>query len=187
MVILASSSPRRRELLANAGIPFRVQTGYVPEVHQPGESPIEFASRLAREKAEAVACKEPGNYVVAADTIVIVEGEILGKPSDAADAARMLRLLSGRKHEVTTAVCIIDPNGARHVAVETTRVFFHVLSEHEIKEYIAGGEPMDKAGAYGIQGLASKWIYRVEGDYFTVMGLPVARVWETLKKAGYGI
>jgi septum formation protein len=108
MIILASSSPRRRELLANAGIPFRVQTGYVPEVHQPGESPAEFASRLAREKAEAVARKEPGEYVLGADTIVIVDGEILGKPQNIEDARRMLRMLSGREHDVTTAICIVD-------------------------------------------------------------------------------
>ena len=185
MIILASSSPRRRELLANAGILFRVQTAYVPEVHQPGESPVAFASRLAREKAEAVARKEPGNYVLGADTIVIVDGEIMGKPRDAADATRMLRLLSGRDHDVTTAICVIDPHDKPHVVAETTRVFFLTLSEIEITDYIASGEPMDKAGAYGIQGLASKWIYRVEGDYFTVMGLPVAKVWETLRSAGY--
>jgi septum formation protein len=185
MIILASSSPRRRELLANAGILFRVQTGYVPEVHKPGESPVAFASRLAREKAEAVARKEPGNYVLGADTIVIIDGEILSKPNDAADATRMLRQLSGRDHDVTTAICVVDPHGKPHVAAETTRVFFQDLSDQEIGDYIASGEPMDKAGAYGIQGLASKWIHRVEGDYFTVMGLPVARVWETLKQAGY--
>jgi septum formation protein len=187
MIILASSSPRRRELLANAGILFRVQTGYVPEVHQPGESPVDFASRLAREKAEAVARKESGNYVLGADTIVIVAGEILGKPKDGSDAARMLRLLSGREHDVTTAICIIAPDGTPHGAVETTRVFFHSLSAAEIADYIAHGEPMDKAGAYAIQGLASKWIYRIEGDYFTVMGLPVAKVWELLRRMGYAL
>jgi septum formation protein len=184
-LILASSSPRRSELLANAGIPFKVCPADVPEIHTPGEQPAEFALRLARDKAQAVAKLHPGSYVLGADTIVIVDNEILGKPKDAADAERMLRLFSGRDHEVTTAVCVITRTGQEVCAVETTRVHFSPISAEEIRAYVANGEPMDRAGAYAIQGIASKWIDRVEGDYFTVMGLPVARVWKMLRAAGF--
>jgi len=187
MLILASSSPRRRELLEAAGIKFVVHAADVPEVHREGEAPVDFAQRLAREKAAVVASAHPGALVLGADTIVVVDGEIFGKPEDAADAARMLRKLSGRDHLVTTAVCLLAPSaGTPDVQAETTRVFFSKLSEKDIADYIATGEPMDKAGAYGIQGHASRWVARIEGDYFTIVGLPVARVWEMLKRAGYG-
>jgi septum formation protein len=186
MFVLASSSPRRRELLRNAGIDFDVRTVDVPEVHTPGETPIDFATRLAIAKAEAVAQHRPQDYVLGADTIVIVDGEILGKPSDASDAARMLRLLSGKSHEVTTAVCLIYPDSSRKqiTASETTRVHMAELTDADISAYIATKEPMDKAGAYAIQGIASRWIDRIEGDYFNVVGLPVARVYEILLKSG---
>ncbi|MCU1286162.1 MAG: maf protein [Acidobacteriales bacterium] len=186
MFVLASSSPRRRELLRNAGIDFEVQTADVPEVHIPGESPLDFATRLAIAKAEAVAQRRPEDFVLGADTIVIVEGEILGKPADADDAARMLRLLSGKCHEVTTAVCLISPNPAtgRNTASETTRVHMAALTDADIAAYIATKEPMDKAGAYGIQGIASRWINRIEGDYFNVVGLPVALVYGMLRRGG---
>jgi len=185
MLILASSSPRRRELLQAAGIEFVVQPADVPEIPGPDESPVDFAKRLAREKAESIGRAHPKDMVLGADTIVIVDGEIFGKPADPEDAARMLRRLSGRDHLVTTAVCLCR-NGVADVHAETTRVFFSTISEAEIAEYIASGHPMDKAGAYGIQGYASRWVYRVEGDYFTIVGLPVARVWGMLERAGYG-
>jgi septum formation protein len=186
MFVLASSSPRRRELLRNAGIEFKVQAADVPEVHVPGETPLDFATRLARAKAEAVAQQRPEDYVLGADTIVIVEGEgeILGKPTDAADAARMLRLLSNKTHEVTTAVCLFPPRSTNKdpiVASETTLVHMSALSDDDIAAYIATGEPMDKAGAYAIQGIASRWITRIEGDYCNVVGLPIALVYRMLR------
>jgi septum formation protein len=184
-LILASSSPRRRELLANAKIAHEVCPAEVPEVHTPGEKPQEFATRLACDKARIVAAARLGNFVLGADTIVVVDDAILGKPSDEADALRMLRMISGRKHVVTTAICVIDPAGQEYIGVENSLVFCAEIPEPEMRAYIANGEPMDKAGAYAIQGMASKWIYRVEGDYFTVMGLPVALLWRTLREAGF--
>jgi septum formation protein len=183
-LILASSSPRRRELLANAGILFEVAAADVPEVHAPGERPVDFASRLAREKARAVARTHPGRAVLGADTIMIVDDEILGKPQSAADAQRMLSLLAGRQHLVSTAVCLRTASGREIAEIETTRVYFSELSQEDIAGYVATGEPMDKAGAYAIQGLASRWVNRIEGDYFTVMGLPVALVWKMLRSEG---
>ena len=189
MFVLASSSPRRRELLCNAGIAFEIQAEEVPEVHTPGEKPIDFALRLACAKADAVARNRPQDFVLGADTIVIVEGEILGKPTDAKDAARMLRLLSNKSHEVTTAVCLACPaisgqHPEKLTAFETTRVHMSALSDEDIAAYIATGEPMDKAGAYAIQGIASRWIDRIEGDYFNVVGLPVALVYGMLRTSG---
>ncbi len=178
--MLASSSPRRRELLGILGIPFTVQHADIDESVRPGESPKAYAARLAREKANTVARAHPGTLVLGADTTVILRDEILGKPMDAADADRMLRALSGKAHEVATAVCLVkDGHAQEHV--ETTHVFMRAIPEHEIEAYIASGEPMDKAGAYAIQGGAAKWIYRIEGDYFNVVGLPLAAVWNLLK------
>jgi septum formation protein len=187
MFVLASSSPRRRELLRNAGIQFEVQSSDVPEVHVSGEKPLEFASRLALAKAGAIAKLRPDDYVLGADTIVIVGREILGKPADADDASRMLRLLSDKVHEVTTAVCLVSPEKQKKepiIASETTRVHMTVVTEEDIAAYIADGEPMDKAGAYAIQGFASRWINRIEGDYFNVVGLPVALVYGMLQRNG---
>jgi septum formation protein len=186
MFVLASSSPRRRELLRNAGIEFKVQSADVPEVHVPGETPLDFATRLACAKAEAVAKQRPEDYVLGADTIVIVEGEILGKPTDAADAARMLRLLSNKTHAVTTAVCLFAPRKEPITASETTLVHMSALSDDDISAYIATGEPMDKAGAYAIQGIASRWITSIEGDYCNVVGLPIALVYRLLKSSFFG-
>ncbi len=186
MLILASASPRRQELLRNAGIEFMVQPADVPEIPQPGEPPQIFAERVARDKARTIHRQRPGDFVLGADTVVIVDKHILNKPEDSQDAARMLRLLSGRSHLVTTAVCLIGPD-SKHgpgefedIRSESTRVFFNSLSEGDIATYIATGEPMDKAGAYGIQGFASRWIPRVEGCYFNVVGLPVALVYRML-------
>jgi len=185
MLILASASPRRQELLRNAGIDFEVQAADIPEVPLPGEFPRDRAERLAREKALAVARQRPDEVVLGADTIVICEGEILGKPRDEADAARMLRLLSGRTHQVTTGVCLVKA-GFEDTRSETTLVTMQALRDAEIAAYVATAEPMDKAGAYAIQGMASRWISRIEGDYFNVVGLPVFLVYRMLREDGMG-
>ena len=194
MIVLASASPRRQELLRNAGIPFTVQPADIDETPLAGESPRDCAERLAREKALAVFQSRPQDYVLGADTIVVVDGAILGKPRDADDAARMLRMLSGRTHAVITGVCVVSPvaSGQRSVASktdlltasETTLVTLCELSDDEIRDYVATGEPMDKAGAYAIQGIASRWIPRIEGDYSNVVGLPVALVYRMLRERG---
>lgn len=192
MLVLASASPRRQELLRNARIPFVAQAADIPEVPGQGEAPRAFAERMAREKAQAVSRHRPGDLVLGADTIVVVDKEILGKPRDAADAARMLRLLSGRDHEVITGVCLVGPElrtenreprtGFESVRAETTRVTMEALTDDDIRTYVATGEPMDKAGAYAIQGRASRWISRIEGDYFNVVGLPMALVYRMLRE-----
>ncbi|MGA2086739.1 MAG: Maf family protein [Terracidiphilus sp.] len=214
MLVLASASPRRRELLAQAGFSFEVHPAHIPEDPNPGEDPVAYVTRVAREKAQAVfrqltgtpessvsgpalyqgttsvvpqtrkregwalAPEEilPGNLtVLAADTTVTLDKAILGKPEDPADAARMLRLLSGRTHRVITGVAVVTATSTE-VAAEVTAVRFLTLSDEEIAAYIATGEPLDKAGAYAIQGRAARWISRIEGDYFNVVGLPIALV-----------
>jgi len=179
MLILASSSPRRRELLTQAGIAFIVDPADIDESHRSGESPIAFTLRLAREKAEAVFARHPTATVLGADTIVVCDAEILGKPVDTNDAARMLHLLSDREHQVITGVAIISPQGTRTQA-DTTTVAMRKISEEEIQNYIATGEPMDKAGAYAIQGGAAPFITHIEGDYTNVVGLPVKLVQQML-------
>jgi septum formation protein len=187
-LVLASASPRRQELLRNAGIAFTVHPADIDESPRDGESPVDCAQRLAREKALAVFRSRPQDCILGADTIVVVDEKILGKPRDAADAACMLRLLSGRTHEVITGVCLVGPAGELstenrelRTAAETTRVTMCELSDGDIGDYIATGEPMDKAGAYAIQGRASRWIPRIEGDYSNVVGLPVALVYRMLR------
>jgi septum formation protein len=222
MLVLASASPRRRELLTQAGFTFQVHPADIPEDPIPNEDPVAYVTRLAREKAqfvfrqlvedsmnplranserlaapqvlgapsfrlfsgERVGCHEPDGaqarlappqVVLGADTTVTLDNAILGKPSDAADAARMLRLLSGRTHRVITGVALVTAESTR-VAAEVTTVEFLELSDRDIAAYIATGEPMDKAGAYAIQGRAARWIPRIEGDYFNVVGLPIALV-----------
>jgi septum formation protein len=203
-LVLASASPRRQELLRAAGIAITVQPTNIPEVPLDKEAPKAFAERLAHEKAWAIFKQRPNDFVLGADTIVVVDGEILGKPANAADAARMLRLLSGRSHEVTTGVCLMGPrpgtgadssgssptSGASSKSEtalgdtrsETTVVTMTAFTDDEIQAYIATGEPMDKAGAYAIQGMASRWIPRIEGDYSNVVGLPVALVYRMLRE-----
>ena len=183
MLVLASASPRRQELLRNAGITFVVQPADIPEDPLPGEAAKDCAERLAREKALAVARQRPHDVVLGADTVVVVDGQLLGKPSDAADAARMLRMLSGREHQVITGVCLVV-SGQPSVASETTLVTVSEIADKEIADYVANGEPMDKAGAYAIQGIASRWIPCIEGDYGNVVGLPVALVYGMLRQAG---
>jgi septum formation protein len=208
-LILASSSPRRQELLREIGIPFQVHAANINEDQIAHEPPIAYALRLAREKAQIVAAQYPQSYVLGADTIVVIDGEVLGKPQDHADAARMLRLLSGRAHEVTTAVSLIAPSTLSPSAVpsgtvapfpvvpftvvpgtlaetraSTTKVYFREIAEAEIQQYVAGGEPMDKAGAYAIQGGASRWTDRIEGEFSNVVGLPLSLVTEMLKITG---
>jgi septum formation protein len=184
VLVLASRSPRRRELLARAGIDFVVRPAEVDESVLAGESPAEHVRRLALAKAQAVSAA-PGEVVLGADTVVVVDDTILGKPAGAADAVRMLRMLSGREHLVLTGICLRG-NGRLIEDCETTRVHFVELSEQEIGSYVASGEPMDKAGAYAIQGLASKFIDRIEGCYFNVVGLPVARLWRCLRQSYAG-
>lgn len=184
MIVLASASPRRQEILRNAGIAFIVQAANIDETVRQGESPRECAERLAREKAHTVAKQKPGSFVLGADTIVVVDGMVLGKPRDETDAARMLRVLSGRGHEVITGVCLIGPGWTESVQSERTLVAMSEISDREIQAYIETGEPMDKAGAYAIQGMASRWIPRIEGDYFNVMGLPMALAWRMLRERG---
>ncbi len=183
MLVLASASPRRQELLRNAGFEFAVQPANIPEELRDGEEPKAFAERLAQEKALAVFQQRPNDTVLGADTIVIVEGEILGKPRDDADAERMLKLLSGRNHQVITGVCLIG-SGFSDTRFETTSVTMTLLSDDDIRAYLATREPFDKAGAYGIQGIASRWISRIEGDYFNVVGLPVSLVYRMLREHG---
>jgi len=183
MLVLASASPRRQELLRNGGIAFEVQPAHLPEDPLLGEAAKNCAERLAREKALAVARQRPHDCVLGADTVVVVDDQLLGKPSDAADAARMLRLLSGREHQVITGVCLVV-NGQPSVASETTLVTMSEIADKDIAAYVATGEPMDKAGAYAIQGIASRWIPGIEGDYSNVVGLPVALVWRMLQQAG---
>ncbi len=193
MLVLASASPRRQQLLRNAGIPFSVYPANIPEVPLSGESPRACAERLAREKARAVLRQQAGKLILGADTIVVVDGEILGKPRDEADAMRMLRLLSGRSHQVITGVCLLGALRTENpkletvfedIRSETTLVTMTTLSDEDIDSYIASGEPMDKAGAYAIQGMASRWIPRIDGDYLNVVGLPVALVQTMLQEHG---
>lgn len=196
MLILASASPRRRELLAQAGFRFAVHPAQICEDPLPDEEPIAYVTRLAREKAQAVyrelsalepKAEQPGQdgerMVLGADTTVALDGMILGKPLNAADAARMLRLLAGRTHRVLTGIALATAAGTE-AAAEVTAVQFRSLSEAEIAAYIATGEPMDKAGAYAIQGRAACWIPRIEGCYFNVVGLPLARLVTLFETSG---
>jgi septum formation protein len=179
-LFLASASPRRAELLRNAGIAFSVEPAHVPEQAFPNEKPLDYAQRLARDKARAVYARHPDSAVLGADTVVIVDEHLLEKPADEHDAARMLRLLSGRTHQVITGVCMVAP-AFENTEAEITQVVFSPLSEEEIADYIRTGEPMDKAGAYAIQGIASRWVERIAGCYFNVVGLPLPRVYRMLR------
>jgi septum formation protein len=177
-LVLASQSPRRAEILRQAGIPFTVRVSSVDETPLPGEKPEDYVARLAEWKAFAVAAA-PGEVVLGADTTVVAGSEMLAKPADAADARRMLALLSGRRHEVMTGICL--KRGAEAIRdYAVTEVWFARMTDGDIEEYVASGEPMDKAGAYAIQGLASKFIRKIDGCYFNVVGLPIELVYRHL-------
>ncbi|HEV2711292.1 MAG TPA: Maf family protein [Edaphobacter sp.] len=193
MLILASASPRRRELLAQAAVDFTVESADINEELLPDEGAAAYVQRLAVEKAQAVwsrhqaadtpaATPDDALIVLGADTAVVSEGNILGKPANAADARRMLQLLSGRTHAVLTGLAVVTRKGVTS-EVEITQVTFNVIKDSEIDEYIATGEPLDKAGAYAIQGYAARWIPRIEGCYFNVVGLPIARTIALLAEA----
>jgi len=179
MIILASASPRRKDLLGLITKDFLVEVSDVDESLDPSLTPREAVEQLALRKAAAVFAARPGDIVVGADTIVVCAGEILGKPADAADARRMLRMLSGARHSVYTGVAVLAP-GAREIFSEETAVYFCALEEEAIDRYIQTGEPFDKAGAYGIQEKGALFIRRIEGDYYSVMGLPVCRLGKIL-------
>jgi septum formation protein len=184
-LILASASPRRAELLTAAGFDFEVQPADVDETVLPDEDPKSYALRVARDKARAALadCRKSGSVVLAADTVVVAAGEILGKPVDAAEARRMLKTLSGADHEVHTAVVLLSPTAERSEVV-TTRVHLLPLSDAEITWYVASGEPEGKAGAYAIQGRAARFIDRIEGSWSNVVGLPIATVYRLMHEAG---
>lgn len=180
MLILASQSPRRKELMGLFHIPFTVRVADIDETMDPAKDPFHEVARVSRLKAEAISC-EPGDIVIAADTIVVCQGQVLGKPADEADAFRMLRLLSGRAHQVMTGLTVLQ-KGRAVTCTEVADIHFRELSDKEIGDYIATKEPMDKAGAYGIQGGAALFADRLEGDYYNVMGLPVCRLNLILKE-----
>lgn len=185
-LILASGSPRRAEILRNAGFAFEVWPTNADESRLPDEQAADYVLRLAREKATIAARQMPAqsdqSVCIGADTTVVLGKHLLGKPESIEEARWMLRELSGQTHEVLTGIALVTtPNQRELTHVETTRVTFAVLSENEIESYIASGEPFDKAGAYGIQGLAGKYVTRIEGCYFNVMGLPVSRLWRMLR------
>jgi len=189
-LILASASPRRAEVLRAAGIAFEVLPRDVDESPQPNEGPAELVARLAEAKvrsAAACAASRAGpTILVGADTAVVVDAKTLGKPASADDARRMLRLLSGRTHSVVTGLVLLRlPGGESHSEQETTRVTFAPLTDREIEEYVASGEPFDKAGAYAIQGLGGRFVTRVEGCYFNVVGMPLARLYRMLREFGW--
>ena len=179
-LILASASPRRKELLGLFKIPFTIRVADIDEAMDPAKSPYEEVARVSRQKAMAVE-RERDDIVIAADTIVVCEGKILGKPHSTEEAVKMLKLLSGRDHQVMTG-CTVLTETACETFTEVTDLHFRELSRKEIEKYVASGEPMDKAGAYGIQGGAALFCQRMVGDYYNVMGLPVCRLWETLRR-----
>jgi septum formation protein len=183
-LILASQSPRRAQLLEMLGLRFEVAPADIDETYRAGEEPGAHAERLAREKAEAVAAREPDALVIGSDTVVVLEGEVLGKPRDDEDAVRMLLRLQGRTHEVATGAAVVA-GGRTHSLLERVRVHFRAFDERTARAYVATGEPRDKAGAYGIQGFGATVVDRIEGDFFAVMGFPVARFIDLLERHGW--
>lgn len=184
-LILASRSPRRAELLTAAKIPFTIRARDIDETPRPGENPRDYVRRMAEEKARAVTFTD-SEIVLAADTTVVLNAAILAKPENPADAIRMLTALSGQRHDVLTGICLLESTGAV-TDVATTSVWFDKISSEEIVAYVASGEPMDKAGAYAIQGIASRWIGRIEGAFANVVGLPVALVFSHLRQLGINL
>ena len=184
MIILASKSPRRKQLLSMMGLEFTVQTADIDETMDPSQTPAHEVAAVSARKAEKIAALHPQDVIVSADTIVVIDGKILGKPKDEQDAARMLRLLSGRTHTVYTGLTV-HANGKANTQVVSTGVTFRDLSNAEIAAYIETKEPMDKAGAYGIQGLGARFVKGIRGDYNNVVGLPVGRLYQELKSRGW--
>jgi nucleoside triphosphate pyrophosphatase len=181
---LASQSPRRRELLALLGLALRVRPAHADETPRPGEAPRAYVERLAREKARTV---DDGDFVLGADTTVVLDGAILGKPEDDRDAARMLRALSGRRHEVTTGVCLRAPGGREETLAVSTEVEFAALDEAQIAWYVATGEPRDKAGGYAVQGAGGAFVRALRGSVSNVVGLPVAETAALLERCGFAL
>lgn len=187
-IILASQSPRRKMLLEQLGLEFTCVPAHIDEETSLYPNPTEAVRGIARKKAAWVAAKQESGLVLAADTIVLCEGQVLGKPVNKLDAFSKLALLSGRSHQVITAVCLQTAQSHEYMLEhEVTRVFFRIISEEEIRSYIASGEPADKAGAYGIQGLGAVFVERIEGCYFNVVGLPLTRLYTMLKKQGIAL
>ncbi|WP_251549380.1 Maf family protein [Neobacillus muris] len=183
-LILASSSPRRKELLETLRIPFAISSSNVDESFNPDLSPDEVVMELAHRKAQAVFEENHDAFVIGSDTIVAAENQILGKPADEAEAIQMLKRLSGNQHDVYTGVSIVSPASSARF-FEKTEVWFWELTDDEIRSYVKSGEPFDKAGAYGIQGLGGMLVKKIHGDYFAVVGLPVARTVRELKRLGF--
>lgn len=183
MIVLASGSPRRRTLLTMLGIAHEVDPAHIDETPQNGETPRTLAARLARGKAQSVAARHPGCEVLGADTVVVLGDEVLGKPTSPADAVAMLEKMSGREHRVVTAVALAR-DAETWERVDETRVWFRELAPGQIRDYVATGEPLDKAGSYGLQGLGTVLVERIEGDYFGVIGLPLRLVVDMLAEAG---
>ncbi|MGI5912119.1 MAG: Maf family protein [Syntrophomonadaceae bacterium] len=187
-IILASASPRRKKLLEDLGLSFITRSTEIDETFLPGEFPRDAVRRLASHKAKAAISQAQGDYlVIAADTVVVFKDQALGKPTDQEDAWRKLNMLSGNCHEVITAVSIMTSAGNCEVEDEITRVYFRHLSEEEIRSYVVSGEPMDKAGAYGIQGKGAFLIEKIEGCYFNVVGLPLAKLYQMLQRYGINL
>ena len=184
LLVLASASPRRRELLTQVGLSFDVIPAHIDETRHTSEDPAAYVQRLALEKAQTIYTLHPGVFVLGADTTVEIDGHALEKPAGRADAERMLRALSGRTHHVHTGLALLSPHGTR-THLETTSVTFSPINEDELQHYLDSDEPYDKAGAYGIQGYAARWIPRIDGDYFNVMGLPLAATVRLLRDLGY--
>lgn len=183
MIVLASGSPRRRELLDMLGLAYVIDAPRIDERHEPAELPEAFTVRLAREKALVVAARHPDALVLGADTVVVLDGEILGKPASSADAEKMLAKLAGREHRVITAVALVS-DGDVEERYDVTRVWFRKLTDERIRDYVATGEPLDKAGSYAAQGFGAALIERIDGDFFTVMGFPVRLVIDLLESVG---
>lgn len=183
MLILASASPRRHDLLLQIAVPHTVFAAHLDETRRPDEPPQNYVRRLALEKARAVAQQQPGSTVLGADTTVALEGLVLNKPQDLAAASEMLRSLAGRSHLVHTGLALLH-GGVEQTHVETTEVCFTPIPEPELAIYLATGDSLDKAGAYGIQGFAARWVAAVHGDYFNVVGLPLAAATQLLRNAG---
>lgn len=179
-IILASASPRRKELMGLLKLPFAVKVADIDETMDPEKTPFEEVARVSRRKAETVK-RQPGDVVIAADTIVVCKDRVLGKPADKQEAFEMLHLLSGQKHQVMTGMTVLGDDRCV-TCTEVSDIYFRELSDEEILDYIATNEPMDKAGAYGIQGGAALFVQRLEGDYYNVMGLPVCRLSQILKE-----